>query len=110
MIPSGYVNALYAWAVSPELSDEVRSERATALIAERDALVTGALSGGKGVRDVVAGSVNGKSFQKDSLLSSTLSPTEKLTVLNEVLQRLGLVAEDAMPVSVTHAVFPCLQR
>lgn len=111
MIPPGYAAALYAWAISPEVSDAERTARAAALLAERDALLTsGFLTGGKGIRDLLSGSVNGKSFAKDGLLSSTISPAEKLPVLTDVLSRLGLVAEDARPVTATHAIFSCLQR
>jgi hypothetical protein len=111
MIPPGYAAAIYAWAISPEVSEAVQTERKAALLAERDALITGGVtSGGKGVRDLISGSANGKSFQKDSLMSTTLSPVDKLAVLNDVLDRLGALAEDARPVTTTHAIFPCLQR
>lgn len=106
MIPDGYAAAIHAWATSPELTDEARTERSDALLAERDALVGGVNSGGKGVREILSGSQNGKTFT----FAPGVTPAEKLTVLSDVLDRLGLVAQSARPVSTTHANFACLQR
>ena len=107
MIPPGYAAAVYAWAISPELSDDAKAERSAALLAERDALITGGVtSGGKGLRDMVSGAANGKSFA----FAPSITSAEKLTILTDVLDRLGLVAEDARAITTTHAVFPCLQR
>lgn len=107
MIPPGLVAAIYAWAISPEVSDAEHTTRANAILAERDAIVAGKITnGGKSVRELVSGTVNGKAF---SILAS-LPTMDKLTVITAVLDRLGLVAEEAQPVTVTHAVFGCLQR
>lgn len=106
MIPDGYAAAIHAWATSPELTDEQQTARSDALLAERDALVSGVNSGGKGVREILSGSQNGKSFT----FANGITPAEKLTVLSDVLDRLGLTAATARPVTSTHANFASLER
>lgn len=106
MIPSGYAAAIHAWAVSPELTDPDKAARLALLLAERDALVTGAINGGKSVRELTSGSGNGKSFTFDPALTRS----EKLSVINDVLNRMGELAAEAAPVTVTHAAFGELVR
>lgn len=106
MIPDGYAAAIHAWATSPEISDNERAARSQSLLAERDALITGVTSGGKSIRELSQASLNGKSFQWDT----GVSKAEKLTVISDVLTRLGLVAPAAAAVTTTHADFSCLQR
>lgn len=68
--------------------------------------MTGSLTGGKGLRELQTGSQNGKSFT----LFSTLTAVEKLTVLNEALEILGMASAIGTPTTTTHAIFPKLQR
>lgn len=106
MIPQGLAAAFVAWATSPELTTEQSATRKTALVTERDAVMTGALNSGKGLREMQSGSQNGKSFT----VLNTLTATEKLTVLNDALERLGMASADGTPTTTTHAIFPNLQR
>ena len=106
MIPDGYAAAIHAWATSPEIDDDARTARGASLLAERDALITSVNSGGKGVREILSGSQNGKSFT----FATGITPAEKLTVISDVLDRLGLVAPGARPVTTTHASFARLRR
>lgn len=106
MIPNGYAAAIHAWAISPELSDADKTARRQSLLDQRDELVTGQTKGGKGVGDLVSASLNGKQFQWEV----GVSKAEKLTVLSDVLQRLGLIAAAALPVTNSHGNFAGLQR
>jgi hypothetical protein len=96
MTSTGLVNALYQWAKGS-------STKIAQLVTERDALVTGFLSGGKDCKSINSATLNGKSF--GALVN--LSKEDKLAVLTATLERLGeIVAE---PTAV-HANFRCLQR
>jgi hypothetical protein len=110
VIPEGYAAAVHAWAVSPEISPALRTERGLALLAERDTLVsggkTGVMTGGMGVREIASGSLNGKTFT----FAPGITPAEKLTVLSDVLERLGLISHHARLVTTTHGNFCNLQR
>ena len=88
MIPNGYAAAIHAWAISPELSPAEKAARSQTLLGERDQLVTGQASGGKAINELTQASLNGKQFQWEV----GVSKAEKLTVLSDVLQRLGLLA------------------
>lgn len=106
MIPIGYENAVHGWAISPEITAEDRIARSQMLLAERDALMCGFASGGKGVSTLTNASLNGKSFQWDP----GITKAEKLPILHDVLTRLGLVAPGAQAITTTHADFSCLER
>ena len=106
MIPNGYAAAIHAWAISPELAVAEKAARRQSLIEQRDELVTGQTKGGKGVGDLISASLNGKQFQWEA----GVTKAEKLTVLSDVLQRLGCIAAEAMPVTNSHANFAGLQR
>lgn len=106
MIPDGYAASIHAWATSPEVSDSVRAARRAALLAERDLLVSGVNNKGKGVREIASGSQNGKTFT----FAPGVTPAEKLTVITDVLTRLGLVAGSARAITTTHANFAGLER
>lgn len=99
MIPAGYVNALYAWAINNEA-------RTADLIAERDALVTAFLSGGNPSTTLTSASLNGKSF---TALAS-LTHEDKLALLTEVLDRLGVIDSDASPIRTTYGAFDQIVR
>lgn len=105
MIPEGYAAALHAWATSPELSAAEKDARGKMFLSQRDALVTGATKGAS-LKDLVQASVNGKTFQWET----GISKAEMLTVVNDVLMRLGLTSAESLPIKVTHATFCGLQR
>src|SRR5688500_17750046 len=102
MIRTGLVAALVAWADDADTS--IRATRVTQLKAERDALVSNVLNGGKRVGGLTGGTINGKAFE----WSSTLSQEEKLAVLTDVLAELGEL--NTPPVTTTYASFNNIQR
>ncbi len=99
MIPAGLVNALVAWA-----SDAVEGPaRIAQLKAERDALVSKFLSGGKPATTLLTAGGNGKTVT----VLQNLSSEEKLSVLTNVLTQLG--EAPARP-SGSYANFSCIER
>ena len=99
MITPGLVNALVVWA-----SDATEgAARVVLLKAERDALVTGFLSGGKAATTISSASANGKSFT----VLQNLSREDKLAVLTQALTLLG--EAPARP-RVSYANFSGIER
>jgi hypothetical protein len=105
MIPAGYAASIHAWATRPDLTDQVRAARRTLLLSEHDALVSGQL-GGKAVASLRTAGANGKSFE----WQIELSASEKLTVITDVLDRMGLLSSEARPTTMTYGAFANLQR
>lgn len=99
MIPSGLVHSLVAWATG-------NTTRIAQLVAERDALVTGFISGGKAAQTMLSASANGKSFS----FSADLSREDKLSVLTNVLTHLGEIDAADLPPTVTYPAFDKLTR
>jgi hypothetical protein len=104
MIPAGYAASIFAWATRPDLSSAEKAARQTIILALHDDLVSAQL-GTKPLRSLTAGAMNGKSFQ----WAVGMTTEEKLTVITDVLHRLGLLGE-AAPVRVTYARFDQLAR
>jgi hypothetical protein len=97
VIPTGIVSALVAWATGDD-------ERIEQLKRERDDIVEALFNGGKGIKELRAGSADTESFT----WASTLTALEKLDVITDVLRELGEITTS--PVTMTHANFGSIER
>jgi hypothetical protein len=97
VISAVYISAIVAWAKGND-------ERIAQLTAERDALITGQLSGGKPGRFMASGGSNGKNF---SFLQN-LSREDKLAVLHRCLQILCVIPQDDP--TIVHGNFQRVRR
>ena len=97
-------SALVAWCY--DATGQLIQARVQWLVDQRDLLVPAQFGGGKSAASLINAAGNGKTagFQID------LSGPEKLEVITDALETLGVIPAIALPVVLTHAGFARLER